>query len=166
MTGLHLDTDASGQAIAAVLSQVQNGEERVVYFASRVLNKFEKNYSIARLELLAVVHFVKYFKHFLLGRKFTLRTDHSALTYLFSCKKPGGQLARWSECLSAYHFTIEHKPGRLHSNVVQISLPKDSKYNWSGDNPETPDRTNTFRLRSTAPVNGNVTWVEILTRDN
>ena len=65
-----IDTGASDVGIGAVLSQVQDGEEWVVAYASKVLMKKERNYCITRLELLAVVHFFDHFKHFLLGRCF------------------------------------------------------------------------------------------------
>jgi len=77
-----LDTDASNSALGAVLSQQQNGEERVVAYASRKLSRQEVNYCATRKELLAVVHFLKYFRHYLLGRHFTIRTDHAALQWL------------------------------------------------------------------------------------
>jgi hypothetical protein len=49
--------DASNYAISAIVSQFQNGKERPISFASRMLNKAEKNYSTTRKELLAVAKF-------------------------------------------------------------------------------------------------------------
>ena len=60
-----LDTDASAYAIGAVLSQVQDGKERVIAYGSRCLDKAERNYCVTRREMLAVVYFTKYFKHYL-----------------------------------------------------------------------------------------------------
>src|SRR6188768_3179422 len=74
-----LDTDASNEAIGAVLSQVQDGEERIIAYASRTLSGPEKNYCVTRRELLAVIHFMKQFRTYLLGREFLVRTDHAAL---------------------------------------------------------------------------------------
>lgn len=51
---LILDTDASAYAIGAVLSQVQNGREKVISYSSRALNKSERNYWITDKELLAL----------------------------------------------------------------------------------------------------------------
>ena len=116
-----LDTDASQYAIGAVLSQVKNGVERPIAFASRSLSKSERKYCVTRKELLAVVHFIKYFRHYLYGRQFTVRTDHSALKWLINFKDPEGQLARWMDVLSTYDFTIEHRPGRLHKNADVLS---------------------------------------------
>jgi hypothetical protein len=71
-----LDTDASDSGIGAVLSQLDEGRERVVAYASRLLSKPERQYCVTRRELLAVVVFTRHFRPFLLGSKFTLRTDH------------------------------------------------------------------------------------------
>ena len=65
-----LDTDASDTAIGAVLSQMQGGQEKVTAYASRTLSKSERKYCVTKKELLAVVHFVKYFRHYLYGRHF------------------------------------------------------------------------------------------------
>ena len=77
-----LDTDASGNSIGAVLSQVQDGVERVICYGSRLCSTAEQNYDVTRRELLAVIYFLKVYRPYLLGRKFLLRTDHSALQWL------------------------------------------------------------------------------------
>ena len=69
---------------------------------------------------MAAVHFVKYFRHYLYGRQFTLLTDHSALRWIMTFKDPEGQLARWMDVLSTYDFAIEHRPGKLHGNVDDL----------------------------------------------
>jgi hypothetical protein len=111
---LILDTDASQGAIGAVLSQMKDGKERVLAYASRTLTKAERRYCVTRKELLGVVHFVKYFRHYLYGRPFLVRTDHSSLRWLMYFKEPDGQLARWLEVLRSYDMTIEHRPGNKH----------------------------------------------------
>ena len=116
-----LDTDASDKAIGAVLSQVIDGRERVCAYASRCLSKSEKRYCVTRKELLAVVYFVKYFRHYLYGKEFLVRTDHSSLRWLMQFKNPEGQFARWIDILSTYNFRIQHRPGRLHGNADALS---------------------------------------------
>ena len=74
-----LDTDASLTGIGAVLSQVIDGEEYVLGYASRTLNKAQRNYCVTRRELLALARFVRHFRPYLYGRRFTVRTDHSSL---------------------------------------------------------------------------------------
>ena len=82
-----LDTDASQDGIGAVLSQIINGQEKVISYGSRVLSKPERQYCITRRELLAVIHFVKYFRHYLVGKEFILRTDHASLRWIRSFKE-------------------------------------------------------------------------------
>ena len=72
-----LDTDASNVGIGGVLSQVQDGHEKVIGYFSKVLSKPERNYCVTRRELLAVVKSVEHFYKYLYGRKFLLRTDRT-----------------------------------------------------------------------------------------
>ena len=116
-----LDTDACDVGIGAVLSQTQNGKERVIAYASRSLNKAERNYCVTDKELLAIKNFVEHFRQYLLGREFLIRTDHQALKWLFSLKEPKGRIARWIEILSAYNFTVEYRPGKKHGNADGMS---------------------------------------------
>jgi len=116
-----LDCDASDQAIGAVLSQVQNGEERPVCYASQLYDKHQKNYNVTRKELLALVTFVKKFRQYLLGRKFLIRTDHAALQWLRRTPEPIGQQARWLEILEEFDFDIQHRAGTKHCNADALS---------------------------------------------
>ena len=116
-----LDTDASNCHIGAVLSQIQDGKETVIAYGSKVLSKAERNYCVTRRELLSVVHFCIHFKHYLIGRRFRLRTDHGALVWIFQFKEPEGQLARWLELLSQFDMEIIHRPGRIHGNGDGLS---------------------------------------------
>ena len=79
-----LDTDASNDSIGAALSQIQDGIEVPIAFASNSMNKAQRNYCTTKRELLAVVVYTKKFRHFLWGGDFTLRTDHSALKWLLN----------------------------------------------------------------------------------
>lgn len=116
-----LDTDASNTGIGAVLSQIQNGEDRVVAYASRTLNKHQVKYCTTYKELLAVITFIRQYRHFLWGRHFTVRTDHASLVWLKNFKNPEGMLARWLSILETYDFSIVHRPGRLHCNADSLS---------------------------------------------
>ena len=107
-----LYTDASLSAMGAVLAQVQDGKERAICYASKALSRSQMNYSATKRELLAVVHFTRHFKHYLLGRKFILRTDHSALRWLHNFKDPDGLVARWLEKLAQFDYEVEHRPGK------------------------------------------------------
>lgn len=116
-----LDSDASAFAIGAVLSQIQEGKERVIAYFSRTLNKSERDYCVTRKELLAVVDSIKQFHPYLYGLQFLVRSDHAALTWLLKFKNAEGQLARWLEVLGTYNFTIQHRPGKQHGNADGLS---------------------------------------------
>lgn len=112
-----LDTDASECGIGAVLSQRQEGIERLIAHGSRTLTKSERNYSTTCKELLALVYFLQHFHCYLLGQPFMVRTDHEALTWLQQFKHPEDQLARWLEQLQEFEFQTEHRPGKQHCNA-------------------------------------------------
>lgn len=116
-----LDTDASNKAIGGVLSQVINGEERVIAYASRTLSKTERRYCVTRKELPVVVQFIKHFRHFLYGRQFLIRIHHSSLQWLRRFKNPEGQLVLWLEVISSYNMVIKHRPRVQHRNADALS---------------------------------------------
>ena len=68
-----------------------------------------------------MVYFAQQFKPYLLGRRFTLRTDHGSLTWLKNFKEPEGQLARWLERLQEFDCEISHRRGRKHTNADALS---------------------------------------------
>lgn len=70
---------------------------------------------------MAVVYFTRYFKHYLLGKRFTLRTDHGSLTWLKNFNEPDGQIHRWIQQLSQFHMKIVHRPGNRHGNADAMS---------------------------------------------
>ena len=85
------------------------------------MNKAEKNYSITKRELLAVIFALKQYRQYVLGLKFTLRTDHEPLRYLTSLKDPPAQMGRWLDRLQDFTYTVEHRPGSLHGNADGLS---------------------------------------------
>ena len=124
-----LDTDASGTAIGAVLSQLQDGDEKVISYGSYVLTPEQRKYCVTRRELLAVIRFTRQFRHYLLGRKFYLRMDHNSLTWLLRFKYIEGQLARWLEELSQFDMIVQHRPGNRHGNADGLSrIPDETSF--------------------------------------
>ena len=107
------DTDASAFEVGAILSQVQDGHERVTGYYSKTLSNVERNYCVTRRELLAVVQAVKHFRPYLYGREFLLRLCRKA--------EPSSQVARWLEVLSEFQYRMEHRPGRRHGNADGLS---------------------------------------------
>ena len=122
-----LDCDASLTGVGAVLSQIQNGEEKPIAYGSKTLTKTQQNYCTTMRELLAVVVFIKQFHHYLWGRKFIVRTDHASLTWLINFKEPTGMLARWMSVLGNYDFQIEHRKGVAHQNADSLSRKGSTK---------------------------------------
>lgn len=116
-----LDTDASKESIGAVLSQIQEGQEKVIAYYSRSLNPHETRYCITRKEMVAVVSAVRKFKAYLWGRPVRLRTDNAAVSFMMRLKEPEGQLARWLEELGSYDLLIEHRAGVKHGNADALS---------------------------------------------
>jgi hypothetical protein len=104
-----LDTDASGHSLSTILYQEQEGIKKVISYASRVLQPAERRYCSTRLELLAVVFGLKQYRHFLLCRKFIIRTDNAALTSLMKTPEPLAQQGRWLDLISEFDFQIVHR---------------------------------------------------------
>ena len=95
-----VDCDASDFGIGGVLSQVvKPGLEQPVSYFSRTLSKPERKYAVTRREMLALVESLRHFRCYILGYKFKVRTDHSALQWLRALKEPVDQVARWIERL-------------------------------------------------------------------
>lgn len=108
-----LVTDASDFAISAVLLSVKKSEERPIAFWGRMLNKAEKNYSVVDKEALGVVEGCKQFRQYLLGRKFTLRTDQKSLIKIFGEHQgipimTSARLTRYGIILAGYDYEIQH----------------------------------------------------------
>jgi len=118
-----LDTDCSTTCMGAVLSQLdENGQERPIYFASNKLSPTEQKYCTTRRELLAVVKYIKFFHHYLAGKRFILRTDHKSLSWLMTWKTPSTpQYFAWISMLQMYDFSIVHRSGFKHANADALS---------------------------------------------
>jgi hypothetical protein len=116
-----LDTDASGTGIGAVLSQMQDGRERVIAYASKTMNLAQRRYCTTYRELLTVVKFTKHFHYYLWGQKFLVRTDHGSLRWLKNFKDPEGMIARWISQLDTYDMEIQYRPGVRHGNADGLS---------------------------------------------
>ena len=96
--------------IGAVLYQIIKGETRHIAFMARALSKSERNYSTTKRELLAIVFAFTKFHKYLWGNKFTLFTDHKALTYIHTQTKANAMMINWMDTLFEYDFDIVHLP--------------------------------------------------------
>jgi hypothetical protein len=109
--------DASGFAVGAILSQGKIGHDKPISFASRTLNKAEQNYFTIEKELTSIVWACSHFRPYILGRTFTIVTDHKPLTWMFSVKDPSFRLLRWRLLWEEFQYTIEYKTGKKNVNA-------------------------------------------------
>ena len=164
-------TDASDYAIGAVLSQ----EDQPIAYRSRKISSAERNYLVYEKELLAIIDATQAWRHYLIGNKFLIYTDHESLKYLNKQPTLSTRQARWMDHLNNYHFEIIYKPGKL--NVVADALSRQQQEdeqikaiieitdNWIQDIQEgiqldkeaqkiieelktKPDMTNKFKIRN------------------
>lgn len=115
------------------------GKERVVAYASRILPKTEEKYYVTCKELLLVATYVKYFRHYMYGREFTVWTDQISLPWLKNFKNPEGQWAKWLKTLAM--FNMKHKQNSRHCNADALSWKACKKCILM---PEYNDANNTF----------------------
>ncbi|KAL0404247.1 UNVERIFIED_CONTAM: Transposon Tf2-11 polyprotein [Sesamum radiatum] len=113
-----VETDASDFALGGVL--MQNGHP--VAFESRKLKDVERRYSVHEKELLAVVHYLRLWRHYLLGSPFVVKTDNTAVSHFMTQPKLTSRQARWQKMLSEFHFVLEYRAGS--SNHVADALSR------------------------------------------
>lgn len=107
-----LDTDFSGVAAGGTLVQVQDKNERLIACFSKSLDSAQSKYPAHKGELLAVILGLRKFEHILRAKKFIIRTDSSAITFIQGLKEARGIWARWLVYLSSFEFEIIHRPGK------------------------------------------------------
>jgi hypothetical protein len=126
-----LHTDASLDGLGAVLYQEQNGQERVIAYASRSLSKSERNYPVHKLEFLALKWAVTdKFHDYLYGNTFRVKTDNNPLTYVLSSAKLDATGHRWVSALANYNFSTEYKSGKTNIDADALSRIK-----WQREEP-------------------------------
>jgi hypothetical protein len=115
--------DASGQGIGCVL--MQGGH--VVAYASRQLRKHEEKYPTHDLELVAVVHALKIWRHYIIGKRCEVYSDHKSLKYIFTQPDLNLRQRRWLELIKDYDLGINYHPGK--ANVLADALSRRSHLN-------------------------------------
>jgi hypothetical protein len=110
-------TDACKEGLGGVLSQ----NEFVICYESKKLKEHEKNYATHDLELASIVHALKKWRHYLMGRRFELRKDHNGLKYLFDQPTLNVRQSRWLEFLCEYNFEIKHIKGKKNKVVDALN---------------------------------------------
>jgi hypothetical protein len=117
--------DASRDGLGCVLMQ----EGRVIAYASRQLRWHELNYPTHDLELAAVVHALKIWRHYLFGQRCDIYTDHKSLKYIFAQSELNMRQRRWLELVKDYDLEIHYHPGK--ANVVADALSRKSYVNMA-----------------------------------
>jgi hypothetical protein len=110
-------TNAFKEGLGVILSH--NGF--IICYESRKLKEHERNYATHDLELESIVHDLKKWRHYLMGRRFELRKDHNGLKYLFDQPTLNARQSRWLEFLCEYDFDIKHIKGKENKVVDAIS---------------------------------------------
>jgi len=99
-------------------------EGKVVAHASRQLRKHEENYPTHDFELATVVHALKIWRHYLIGNKCDIYTDHKSLKYFFTQSELNIRQRRWLELIKDYDLNIQYHPGK--ANIVADALSRRS----------------------------------------
>jgi hypothetical protein len=115
--------DASGTGLGCVLIQ----DNRVIAYASRALRPHEQNYPTHDLELAAVVHALKIWRHYLMGAHCNIYTDHMSLKYIFTQADLNMRQRRWLELIKDYDLEVHYHPGK--ANVVADALSRKAQCN-------------------------------------
>jgi hypothetical protein len=108
----HISTDASNTAIGASLGQNENLMTYAIYFIRKNLTLAELNYTVTEKEMLAVVHVVNKFRHYIIGYEVFIHTDHSAIKYLMKKPITNGRITRWLLLMQEFKITILNRPGK------------------------------------------------------
>jgi hypothetical protein len=115
--------DASGQGLGCVLMQ----DGHVVAYASRQLRKREEKYPTHDLELATIVRALKSWRHYIIGKRCEVYSDHKSLKYIFTQPDLNLRQRRWMELIKYYDLGINYHPGKAH--VVADALSRRSHLN-------------------------------------
>ena len=112
----HIHVDASHKTIGATLGQIDEKIPYVIYFISKNLSKAELNYIVTEKELLAVVHLLNKFRHYITSYQTFVHTDHATIKYLMNKPDVNARIIIWLLLLQQFDLTIVDKPSK--ENVV------------------------------------------------
>ncbi|CAM5155444.1 unnamed protein product [Natator depressus] len=116
-----LQTDASEVGLGAVLSQMVGEEKHLILCLSRELLPREQKFAVVERECLAVKWAMEKLCYYLLGRRFTLVTDHAPLQWMQRNKEKNARVTRWFLSLQPLQFRIWHRAGCHHGNADGLS---------------------------------------------
>jgi len=155
-TPFELHVDASQDGLGAVLYQEQDGQLRVIAYASRSLNKSERNYPAHKLEFLCLKWAItEKFNDYLYGNTFEVVTDNNPLTYVLTSARLDATGHRWLAALACYNFKIRYRPGKANSDADALSrLP--------GTELQSTEQISTESVKAICNAVGTTAYVESL----
>ena len=124
---IEVRTDASDIGLGCVVVQQHQvkGKKRTVWkpiaYGSRKLLDREKNYGTSEKECLAIIFALEKFRQYLEGHKFTVVTDHSALSILTKKASNPPRLTRWALLLQDFEFEVKYEKESFHSDADALS---------------------------------------------
>ncbi|XP_064189961.1 uncharacterized protein LOC135253984 [Anguilla rostrata] len=134
-----IPTDASDRGLGAVLTQQVEGVDRPVLYISRKLSQREAKYSTVEKECLAIRWAVGALRYYLLGRPFTLCSDHAPLQWLHRMKDTNARITRWYLALQPFNFNVIHRPGARMVVADFLSRPQEEEGGERGGVGHRPD---------------------------
>jgi ribonuclease HI len=147
--------DASRQGLGCVLMQWG----QVVSYASQQLRKHEENYPTHDLELAAVVHALKIWRHYLIGHRCEIYSDHKSLKYIFTQNDLNLRQRRWLELIKDYDLGINYHPGK--ANVVADALSRKKYCNATFAKRIRPELRREIKYLNLAIVNDAAVTMEV-----
>jgi hypothetical protein len=124
--------DASSTGLGCVLMQ----DNRVISYASRALKPHEQNYPTHDLELVAMVHALKMWRHYLMGTHCNIFTDHKSLKYIFTQADLNMRQRRWLELIKDYDLDVAELPELFQLKCLSPAL--EARPHLNGNNPSIP----------------------------
>jgi hypothetical protein len=131
----------------------------VVSYASRQLRKHEENYPTHDLELAAVVHALKIWRHYLIGHRCEIYSDHKSLKYIFTQNDLNLKQRRWLELIKDYDLGIYYHPGK--ANVVANALSRKKYCNATFAKRTRPELHKEIKYHNLAIVNDTTVAMEV-----
>jgi hypothetical protein len=118
--GFDIYCDACGRGLGCVLMR----EGHVIAYASRQLWKHKLNCPTHDLELASVVHALKIWRHYIMGTKCQVYTDHKSLKYIFTQKDLNLRQCCWLELIKDYDLEIHYHPGKANLGCRCLELER------------------------------------------
>jgi hypothetical protein len=147
--------DASRQRLGCVLMQ----DGQVVTYASHQLRKHEENYPTHDLELATVVHAHKIWRHYLIGHRCEIYSDHKSLKYIFTQNDLNSRQRRWLELIKDSDLGINYHPGK--ANVVADALSRKKYCNATFAKRIQPELHKEIKYLNLTIVNDTIVTMEV-----